>query len=1346
MPSPSHLRIASFNVNCSASNASSFLETHTDFDLVLFQELRSRHIRNVPSAYDPHGTPLHGLVAHPEWICIHPSDAHNARVATYVNRRLAHLSPTRSSRLDHPDILLVTLTLAGRPISIINLYSDPANHTGIQHLLDHMPPGIDLVAGDFNMHHPSWSIPMGIHPRPASRHADDTCDMFLNKGMVLAFPHGDTPTHYPHNTALRVSALDLVWVDVDHCNSDDLRVTAHPDERLLSDHAPISITLPCNPVPDIPPCIPKGSERDGTFTSALVAIWDASLDLPVSTADELEHCSEFVFTQIQATFAKLAKPPNITRKSKPWWNQACSSAIAAYRQDSTPQNKRAYWDAVKSAKRSHYEGVIASACGKGRLWDLTSWVKERRLAPTSSLRGPNGEVLSTHAELRDGFRQQFFSSNNIGYDPSIINEIPARPIRTCPSISLTECFEALSGTVDSAPGFDHASWSHVKNVVRSERAGQALLRFFNACLNLGYWPQRLKQSTTVVIPKPNKPDYTVLKAYRPIVLLSCFGKLFEKVLANRFQFDATKHGLFHSSQFGGTIAHCTEDAGLLIHQHIAAAKAKGLVTSCLSFDIQQCFPSVNHDFLTQALTRFGFHAKYISFLAHYLSGRETSFLWNGRRMDPCNASVGVGQGSALSPVLTNLAVAVPLHIFATQMTQPSPDAFTSLVAYVDDGCLSQSSDNFETNNLLLNINYGTLTTLFNRAGFRADEKLGFQQFPRRVPDYPEVQGARVPGPPPPPPPLTLPGGVILRSTPVWRILGFFFDPQLTFRAHVRFYANKALSTLNALPLLGNSVRGINPTNKRRLFIACIRPLLTYGCNVWFNPQRKQTTLFEPLRRAQNLGARWITGAFRTTPSSAASHLAGLIPFHLHVKKLHLRFNTRMTTLPANHLLLTSLPPSIHHSPTSPTPFGARIRSIPATPKLPLHFIASVDADVNVERSHVLPDIARPGDRVLDLHYDQISYPESHPPKDDPAFHEWFGNLHHSLSILEHDFHSLYAYTDGSVSPQRGHHAAAAFRAFHLDQQFRRWASACGRAHSFDAELHALAFALRDLVEHATSSGLPIQTIHLIADNESALSGLFDTKRHTGRHLSILACSHARTWLEADQSHTIRLWWVPSHKNVLVNELVDLDAKAAITELPPSPAVSWAYSRAQASVTVMDEWRQSSHLGSQFPRHQRLRAARSMKGPGPLLAHTSHSNTLTARCTRAITNHAPTGEYRTRFHPREPTYCSTCGLRQTRDHILYHCTRYKRRPNLRAILANSLEFVPKLALFLTKNPSAFTFEDVETNTPAPLPPEERDAAAPLDDPFADDEPDDDTDYGPAPLPAYLNHPLFQTDDD
>lgn len=89
-----------------------------------------------------------------------------------------------------------------------------------------------------------------------------------------------------------------------------------------------------------------------------------------------------------------------------------------------------------------------------------------------------------------------------------------------------------------------------------------ILAYYNVCVRKGIQPKIFKVSRTVIIAKPKRPDYTKPKAYRPIVLLNCLGKLMEKILSRRMQFEAQKYGLMHPCQFGGMMQHSTTDAGI----------------------------------------------------------------------------------------------------------------------------------------------------------------------------------------------------------------------------------------------------------------------------------------------------------------------------------------------------------------------------------------------------------------------------------------------------------------------------------------------------------------------------------------------------------------------------------------------------------------------------------------------------------------------------------------------------------------------------------------------------------------------------------------------------------------
>jgi len=89
--------------------------------------------------------------------------------------------------------------------------------------------------------------------------------------------------------------------------------------------------------------------------------------------------------------------------------------------------------------------------------------------------------------------------------------------------------------------------------------------------------------------------------------------------------------------------------------------------------------------------------------------------------------------------------------------------------------------------------------------------------------------------------------------------------------------------------------------------------------------------------------------------------------------------------------------------------------------------------------------------------------------------------------------------------------------------------------------------------------------------------------------------------------------------------------------------------------------------------------------GLWLRHFSYSNSLYARATKAIINHAPISEYRLRFFPREDFSCP-CGSHpiKTRRHILHECKRFNKYWNPRR------DLISHFILFLEFNPSVFGF--------------------------------------------------------
>ena len=290
-----------------------------------------------------------------------------------------------------------------------------------------------------------------------------------------------------------------------------------------------------------------------------------------------------------------------------------------------------------------------------------NWVKKRKLPAIEAIKH-NDRPYLTPESLWNALHSTFNMALHRQVDVEILNELAQKPPQNWGSFSRSEFLSAISKCADSSsPGPDRLTWRHWKIIVKNDACLSKVINIADAHINLRYWPKYFKVSITVVIPKPNKSSYDNPKAFRPIVLLNTLGKLIEKVIAERLQFTVVSNNFIHPSQLGGLKFKSTADAGIALIYIVWSGWAKGKATSSLAFDISQFFPSLNHRFLVLILEKAGLDPKVVFFL-NYLTQRSTKYLWNNFLSPLFEVNVRVGQGSALSPILSSLYFSPRLFI------------------------------------------------------------------------------------------------------------------------------------------------------------------------------------------------------------------------------------------------------------------------------------------------------------------------------------------------------------------------------------------------------------------------------------------------------------------------------------------------------------------------------------------------------------------------------------------------------------------------------------------------------------------------------------------------------------
>jgi len=91
------------------------------------------------------------------------------------------------------------------------------------------------------------------------------------------------------------------------------------------------------------------------------------------------------------------------------------------------------------------------------------------------------------------------------------------------------------------------------------------------------------------------------------------------------------------------------------------------------------------------LDKVSFDSKIFLFFQDYLVGRKTKYFWNNFSSHHFNVNVDVGQGSALSPILSALYLSSIFHIFEKRLKILK--ILISIIFFVDNG-LFVSQDKF----------------------------------------------------------------------------------------------------------------------------------------------------------------------------------------------------------------------------------------------------------------------------------------------------------------------------------------------------------------------------------------------------------------------------------------------------------------------------------------------------------------------------------------------------------------------------------------------------------------------------------------------------------------------------
>ena len=248
------------------------------------------------------------------------------------------------------------------------------------------------------------------------------------------------------------------------------------------------------------------------------------------------------------------------------------------------------------------------------------------------------------------------------------------------TITSEDTYKALKSLKNkTSPGEDTIPYIALKNL--PEPAIDELTKTFDTCLQIGYFPKKWKHAIGKMIQKTNKPKDNPA-SYRPISLLNCMGKLFEKIVSNRIQEFIEDNNIINPWQRAYQPHKEANEHIMIINEYMKKVKENKKLAALLLMDVEKAFDAVWHNGLLKKLHDMELPGDILRIISSFLTDRTIQVRIGNTLSEVVKLLAGTPQGSILSPRLFILFVNDIPVTQACQVTQ-----------YVDDIAIYTSHRN-----------------------------------------------------------------------------------------------------------------------------------------------------------------------------------------------------------------------------------------------------------------------------------------------------------------------------------------------------------------------------------------------------------------------------------------------------------------------------------------------------------------------------------------------------------------------------------------------------------------------------------------------------------------------------